>query len=151
MTLDLVLAYFHFVSILGTVALLVAEHVACRPGIVAEDAKRLRNLDLGYFVFAMAALTSGLSRAIWGAKGWETYAFNPVFQAKLGVFLLVGLLSVPPTLRYFAWVRLAGSTPGAPIEATEVKRVQLFLRAELVLILALPLLGAMLARGLSFG
>lgn len=151
MTVDATLAYIHFVAVFGTAALVLAEHVLCRPGIGAREALRLRNLDAVYFGFAIGALLSGGARVLWGAKGADDYVGNPVFFAKLGVFLVVGLLSLVPTFRFFAWVRASKVDVGFQPPAQEIKRVQLFLRFEILLIFFLPVFGVMLARGLGFG
>ena len=57
------------------------------------------------------------------------------------MFLVIGLLSAPPTIAYFRWRR-----DGAPSDA-EVARVRRFLHAELMLFPLLPIFAAAMARG----
>ena len=45
----------------------------------------------------------GFARVYWGAKGPAFYLHNPVFHAKVGAFLLVGVLSILPTVRIAQW------------------------------------------------
>jgi putative membrane protein len=148
---DALLAYFHFFSLIGTVSLLVAEAFLCRPGIRGEALHRLKQMDIAYAGFAGLALASGLLRVFWGAKGSAFYLGNPVFHAKVGLFLLIGLVSIVPTLKFIAWSRAARQDAGrAPAEAA-VLGARRIVFIELAGIVALPLLAALMARGLGLG
>lgn len=103
---------------------------------------RLARVDIWYGVLAAAIVVVGFSRAIFAAKGWAYYSHNAFFWAKIGTFVLVALLSVPPTIQYIKWQR-ASETPNGP----DVGRVQRFLYAELVLFAFLPIFAATMARG----
>ncbi len=81
-----------------------------------------------------------------GHQGRAVYAHNSAFHAKVGLFIIIGLLSVPPTLRYFRWRAAlktnAQFTPG--IE--EIKAAQRFIHLQAGLIVFLPLLAVLAAR-----
>ncbi len=62
MPTDALLAYLHFIAIIGTVSFLVAEAVLCRPGLGGELAHRLKRVDAAYAGFAVLALATGLLR-----------------------------------------------------------------------------------------
>jgi putative membrane protein len=53
----------------------------------------------------------GIARVIYGAKGYLYYIENVWFWAKMASFAAIGLLSIPPTLRFFAWRKAAAATP----------------------------------------
>ena len=149
MTLEILLAYFHFVALIGTASLLTAEALLCRPGIADDALHRLKRVDIGYFSFAIAALASGAARLFWGAKGSAYYLSNPIFHAKLGLFVLVALLSVVPTVRFIQWSK-AARRAGAYVPATAtVARVRAFLLLELAVFAAIPLLATLMAHGVS--
>jgi putative membrane protein len=84
----------------------------------------------------------GFCRAAFAAKGWAYYSHNAFFWAKIGTFLLVGLLSIAPTVAFIRW-RGKGVIP----DDAQVKAVRRWLLAEFVLFA--PLLGfaAAMARG----
>ena len=84
----------------------------------------------------------GLSRAIFAAKGWDYYAHNAFFWAKLGTFLIIGLLSVPPTITYIKWRRANVE----PIE-DQIRATRRFLWIEVALFALLPIFAAAMARG----
>ena len=145
---DALLAYLHYVAIIGTVAALAAELVLCRPGIRGDALHRLRKLDGAYGGLATLLLVSGLLRLFYGAKGSAFYLGNPVFYAKLALFAAIGLLSIPPTLRFARWSKAALRAADAAPDATAVGAVRRLIHLELTLLAAIPLLAALMARGL---
>ena len=52
---DTILAYLHFLSIIATVSVVVAELALCRPGLDAKRLKVLARIDLWYLFMALAA------------------------------------------------------------------------------------------------
>src|SRR6185369_17277411 len=96
MTLEITLAYLHFLALIGTASLLVTEMVLCRPGITGDALQRLKKVDGAYGAFAGLTLATGALRLFFGAKGSHYYLTNPIFHTKFGLFVLVGLLSILP-------------------------------------------------------
>ena len=45
-------------------------------------------------------LLTGAARVIWGAKGMGWYLTNPLLHVKFTLFIVMGLLSIGPTLAY---------------------------------------------------
>jgi putative membrane protein len=149
MLLDALLAYAHFAAIFATGFFLLLEWVRCREPVEPRRARVLLRVDIGYFVSALAALATGLLRAFLGAKGPAFYFSNPVFHAKLGVYVLVAILSIPVTLAYLRWNRILRSGDGV-VPAREVRRVRAFLWIEVVLLAILPALAVLMARGSGY-
>lgn len=147
-TADALLAYLHFVAIFGTVSFLVVEAVLCRPGLGGELAHRLKRVDMAYAAFAVLALVTGLLRLFRGAKGSAFYLPNPMFHAKMTVYVAVALLSILPTLRFFGWSKAALAMGRGPDDAA-VHAVRRFIVAELVLVALLPLLATLMSRGVG--
>lgn len=147
---EILLAYFHFVSIFGLASTLVAELLLCRPGLRGDQLHRLKHVDAAYAVFAVAVLASGAARVIWGVKGAAYYgASNPVFHVKFGLFVLIGLISIVPTVRFLRWSKAARQDAGFTPPASAVAGVRRMIHAELLLLAAMPLLAAMVARGVT--
>jgi len=76
------------------------------------------------------------------AKGWAYYSHNAFFWAKMAGFAAIGLLSVPPTMEFIRWRKLAA----APDDAA-VKSARRYLHAELGLFVLLLVFAAAMARG----
>lgn len=148
-TLDLTLTTAHHLSILALFGCLLAEWVLLGLPPSSPWVERLSRVDLAYGVLAALVLAAGLARVAWGVKGAGFYTGNPVFWTKLGLFALIGLISVAPTLRYLGWRRASradGSLPGP----AQVQGARRWVGAQLVLFAALPLLAALMARGIGY-
>ena len=146
---DALLAYVHHIAAFALVAILFVEMALCKPGMSPAQVRILTRYDGMYGFFAAVLLIVGTMRVFWGIKGAQFYAHNPAFHAKVGLFVLIGLLSVPPTLRYFRWRAAlkanAQFTPGAD----EIKANRRFIHIQAGLIVLLLLLAVLMARGIG--
>ncbi len=140
--LDLALAVAHHLLIFALFGVLMAEFVVVRPGMSQQAMARIGAVDLWYGVLAGMILAVGFSRAVFAAKGWAYYSHNGFFWAKIGTFLIIGLLSVPPTLAFIRW-RRAGV---APAEA-QIAGIRRLIWVEVGLFALLPIFAAAMARG----
>jgi len=140
--LDLTLAVAHHLLIFALFGILLGELIAVRVGMQHTAVIRVASVDLWYGVVAGLILIVGFSRAIFAAKGWAYYSHNAFFWAKIAVFAVIGLLSIPPTIALIRW-RRAGV---APSDAA-VKGVRRYLHIEIVLFAFLPVFAAAMARG----
>jgi putative membrane protein len=141
-------AYLHFLSIFATLALLAAEAALYRPRMSAAALARLRRLDIGYLIGAIAIIATGLARVFFFAKGPLFYAANPVFWVKMALFIAVGLLSVPPTIHFIRSGNAA--TAGDVVIAPELyRRMRGFITAELAVFALIPLAATLMARGIG--
>src|ERR1700749_1823047 len=108
--LDLVLAIAHHILVFSLFGVLFAELVLVRKGVDLATVMRVGRIDLMYGALAGLIIVVGFSRAIFAAKGWLYYSHNLFFHLKVGTFLVIGLLSIPPTIAYIRW-RRAGIAP----------------------------------------
>jgi putative membrane protein len=140
--LDLVLAIGHHLLIFALFGVLFAEFMMVKAGMDGATVTRTANIDLSYGVLAGLILIVGFSRAVFAAKGWAYYSHNGFFWAKIATFLLIGLLSIPPTVKFIQWRR----AESLPTDA-EIKGVRRYLHIELALFALLPAFAAAMARG----
>ena len=144
---DFILACFHHLAVFALVAILAAEIVLLRPQLDAAGVARIARMDLAYGIVAAVVIVAGFSRVFFGAKGAGYYFHNYVFWTKIGIFALVGILSIRPTLRFLAWRRALAMDSLALPAAADVRAAKLFVHVEATLVLLLPILGAAMARG----
>lgn len=140
-------AYLHFLSIFALFALLCIEHVQFKLPLDLQRARRLIVVDIAYGLCAGLVLVTGLARVIWYGKGLDYYLGNSLFHAKFGLFVLVGLISALPTFVFINWRNSlkAGEIP--QVSAGKARLVIMAIRLELLLLLCIPLLAALMARG----
>ncbi|WP_416310760.1 DUF2214 family protein [Pseudomonas sp. W03] len=140
-------AYLHYLSIFILFALLVLEHRLFRLPLDLERARSLIVIDIAYGACAGVVLLTGAARVLWFAKGADYYLHNSLFHAKVGLFVLVALLSILPTMTFLNWRNdlKAGRIP--QVSARQCKLVTMTIRLELLALLILPLLATLMARG----
>ena len=146
---DAILAYLHFAAILSLVWFLAKEWTLLRAGAPHIDTERLASADAGFGVTAMLVLVTGGIRAVYGAKGWPFYAHNPAFHVKVTLFVIVGLVSIAPTLAFIRWRKARRADPGYVVAEAEWKRARRFVMIELHLIALIPLAAVIMSRGLA--
>jgi putative membrane protein len=142
--LDLGLAIVHHITVFGLVALLAMEWVMLRDASV--DPARLTKVDAGYGLVAGLAVVIGICRVIWGGKGWAFYEANPFFWAKMGLFVLMALVSIGPTLLFIRWRRAAAGAEAFTPPAKDLKRARTWVRLEALLLILLLGCAAAMAR-----
>ncbi|MDP2818149.1 MAG: DUF2214 family protein [Polaromonas sp.] len=147
MTLEALLAYAHILAILTMVVFLASEAALCRSEwLNAAVVERLRKIDLIYGVAALAVFATGLLRVFLGTKGGEWYGTQPLLYLKLGLFIVIGLLSIQPTLMFARWQR-ALRTNGALPDAAQVKKARRRVMLQAHILPFIPLAAVFLARG----
>ena len=151
MALDALLAALHHICVFGLFVILTVEMVLVRPGISAEAVMRVVRIDLFYGILAGLALVAGGLRVFYGAKGAAFYTGNPVFWTKLGLFVLIGLLSLPPTLNYIKWRKALRDSPTALPSASAIQSTRKLIHIQFGLLFLLPILAAIMARGIGLG
>jgi putative membrane protein len=139
-------AYAHFLSIFCTVALLIAELALFRPRMEPAAVRLLPRLDLLYLVAVIAIIVTGLLRLFFFEKGAAYYHGSAIFWIKMGLFVIVGLLSLPPT---FGFIAIRKSAAGRPVELApdRFRRLRRFIVAELAVFALIPLAATLMARG----
>ena len=149
MILDAFLAVIHHLCVFGLFVILAAEMTLVRPGISAETVMRVVRIDGLYGILAGLTLVAGGLRVFYAAKGAAFYTHNPVFWIKLGLFLVIALLSIPPTLNYIRWRKALRSNRNALPDAAVIQTTRKLIHIELALLFLLPILAAMMARGIG--
>lgn len=149
MWLDALLAYLHYISIFTLIVFLTAEAVVLRPDMTPEIRKRLGRYDAVYGVAAVAVVVTGVLRVIYGAKGYAFYVHNPVFHIKIGLFILVGLLSIVPTINILRWNKQGKTLPEFVPTPSEIAKTRRWVMIESHLIIFIPLAAVLMARGVG--
>lgn len=146
MTTEIFLRYLHFISIFAIVGTLVSEHLLLKKELTRAEIKRLSRVDAVYGVAALTLLGAGLTLWLSGAgKPTAFYSKNWIFHTKITCFLLVGLLSIYPTVFFIK------NGKGDQSERIAIpKKLLMMLRLELTLLLIIPLLAGLMAKGIGY-
>jgi len=77
-------------------------------------------------------------------KPAQFYSSNPLFHTKVGLFILIGILSIWPTVFFIK------NRKGDPTEKIDVpKHIRMLVYLEVGLLAVIPLLAIMMARGIN--
>lgn len=142
--LDLGLTVAHHIVVFGLLAMTVTERTLL--GAQKPDFARLARIDMGVGVTSGLVLMIGAARVVWGLRGWEFYQSNPWFWAKLGVFFLIGAISIRPTLRFIAWARAARADAAFMAEGSDIGLIRKTLGIQILLFAPLLACAAAMAR-----
>ena len=147
MTLEAILAYLHLLAILTMVVFISSEAALCRvQWLNAAVVERLAKVDLVYGIAAIMVLATGVARTVWGVKGTSWYWTNPLLHVKLTLFIIVGVISIFPTLTYVRWRKALRATGALPAEA-DIRKTRKLVMVQAHLIALIPLVAVFLARG----
>lgn len=146
MNADILVRYFHFISIFLVVAVVFTQHMLLKKSMMRSEMIKVRRLDLVYGIAAIIVLATGLIQWLGDglAKPADFYSKNPVFHTKLTLFVVVFLLSIYPTIFYS---KQSKGDLGDEINVS--KGVIMVVRMELLLLFVIPLLAVLMARGIG--
>jgi putative membrane protein len=137
------LRYLHFFMILGIAGGIVVENIAIQPTITPEDVENLIKVNTAYQICLILALLIGLILWFGIGKGSSFYSENPLFLVKIGLFTLLALLSTFPS--FFYRKNKDNSEKMIPVPSM----IPLILKAELALLLIIPVFAFLMARGIG--
>jgi putative membrane protein len=143
------MAFLHHLLAFALTACLVYEFIAYRKNMSLAEIRRIQRADLVYGISAGLLLLVGLLRVFVFEKGANFYMNNPFFWVKMIAFLLVGLLSIDPTIRYIRWNRTLRQNTVPEIPEPEYKRTRWLLTLEIIGIVVILLAAPMMARGIG--
>ncbi len=143
------LSWLHFVFAFILVGALAAEAFILRLPVDGRVARVLLRADMFYGVSAVLLILAGISRVLWGEKGWEYYQAQPFFWAKMATFIVIALLSIGPTRTFTRWVKAANADAGFSVSEVDAKKVRRLVTIEVHLIALLLLFATLMARGIG--
>ena len=149
MWLDATLAYLHFISIFLLFGFLTAEAMIVRAPLEAASIRLLGRVDMWFGASSVAVLVTGFARLAFGAKGGDFYLSSWPIYAKIALFLVVGLMSIYPTLAFIRWRKAAERDPAWRPAPEEQARYRKLVMAEVHLAALIPVFAVIMSRGLG--
>jgi putative membrane protein len=140
-------AFLHHLCAFTLVAAVAIEFTLIRQKLTLETARRLQSTDLVLGIAAAALLCIGLLRVFLFEKGSDYYLHSHAFLLKFSLFIILGVLSIIPTMEFLSWRGdiKAGEVP--VIDAKTRRRVTIVIHSELAAIVIILLCAAIMARG----
>jgi putative membrane protein len=143
------LAFLHHLTAFALVAAIAVEFVVIRGALTVDSARKLRAVDAVYGASAGLLLVVGLLRVLYFEKGAAFYWGNAFFIAKLTLFIIVGLLSVYPTLQFAVWRKALKLGQLPVVDESRLHAIRRIIHWELAGIVLILLCAALMARGIG--
>ena len=96
----ILIRYLHFIAIFGVISTVVSQHLLLKDELTRREIKRISRIDAIYGISAILVVVAGLAMWFWVGKPAEYYSRNWIFHLKFTLFIIVGLLSIIPTVYY---------------------------------------------------
>jgi putative membrane protein len=140
-------AFGHFLAFFALTAAIVLTLALITESMSVEVARRIRRADRVAGGAAVLLLVFGTLRVLYFEKGALYYTDNLFFQIKIGLFLLMALISIYPTTRFARWRRDLDQGVAPVLGSTQLKNLKRALHWELVLVGGILLCASLMARG----
>jgi len=142
-------AFLHHIAAFVLFAALVVEFIVIKDELTLHSARRLLKADAVFGLSASIVLVVGILRMIYFEKGTDYYMHSVPFIAKFSLFVLIGLLSIYPTMRFIAWRPAVRQGKAPTIDAAALRKVRAVVHVELAGVVVLIVMAAMMARGIG--
>jgi putative membrane protein len=146
MAWPIIVAWMHYVGIMLLMASLLGEHLVLKPELTAAQAGTIQRLDIIYGVSAGIVLVTGIAR-MFLEKGASYYNHQIAFHILFGIFVIVALLSIYPTVIFLRWRADSVAGRGQQLAQAQFRKIQMILRLEMTLLLLAPFFATWMAHG----
>lgn len=140
-----IITYIHILAAFVIGASLVVELVLLKKQMSVKQVKLLAKADLFYGIGALVVLAMGVLKFIYYGKGAIYYMTNGIFILKISIFLVIGLLSIYPTVVFLKFRK------SKEIEMTIPKYsiIKKLIFVELALFILLPFFAVLVSNGVG--
>jgi putative membrane protein len=150
MTASVTAAFLHHIAAFVVVGALMVELVVLRNDVTMQSARSVLRMDMAYGIAALVLLVVGFVRVFYTEKGAGYYFASGSFLTKLTLFIVVGLLSIYPTMKFLGWRKALREGRVPEFDPGARRKVRMLIHIELTLIFVIILMAVMMARGVWY-
>jgi putative membrane protein len=150
MTATITAAFLHHAAAFLIVAALMVELVLLKNELTVASARSVLRMDMVYGIAALVLLVVGFVRVFHTEKGSAYYFDSGSFLLKLTLFIIVGLLSIYPTIKFMGWRKALREGRVPELDAGTRRTVRMLVHIELTLLFVIMLMAIMMARGVWY-
>lgn len=143
------MAYIHYLSIILCFGALVFERIRLKVDLNRLEVISMVVADVIYGIAGLALLVSGILRVKYFGQGAEFYTHNPIFWLKVVLYIIVGILSLYPTITYILWAIPLSKNKLPELNTNLVARLRIIINIELFGFAAIPLVATLMSRGIG--
>jgi putative membrane protein len=145
-----VVAFLHHIAFVAIMLTLAIEMVLLKQPMTLDNAKKILRFDAIYGMSACLILLVGVLRIMAFEKGLAYYLYSGPFHAKMGLFILLGLISIYPTMVFLKWRQPLKHGIVPSIDPALSRRLRILIHVELTLLALMILNAALMAKGIGY-
>ena len=142
-------AFVHHLAFVTIMLMLAFEMLLLKQPLTLESARKIQRYDAIYGVAAGLVLIVGGLRVMYFEKGASYYMHSAPFIAKMVLFLVVGLISIKPTITFLKWNASLKQGVVPDVSDAQSRTLRGMIHAELTLLGLMLLCAAMMAKGIG--
>lgn len=142
-----IVTYLHYASFIVLFTSLTIEAVLFRKNITESIARTIARVDAWYGLASIMVLATGFSKMFMFGKGILYYTHNYLLWGKIGLFTVVGLLSVYPTVYFLRWRKQMKNGESVAVTEKDYRLISKLILIEIFIASLIPLLAVFMARG----
>lgn len=131
----------------GLVGIFAAEVALIRPGLGGARLGQLARIDAAYGAVAGVVIVVGITRVWFGGVDPWYYLGNHAFWGKMAAFLVMGLLTIQPTIAIRRWAKAGEGSSDYVVPEGEIGTNRRFVHLQAGVLLLIPIFAAAMARG----
>ncbi|GGI18736.1 DUF2214 family protein [Oxalicibacterium faecigallinarum] len=143
-------AFIHHLAFLAIMLMLSSEMLLLKQTLTLESAKRIIRYDAIYGMAAGFVLVIGGLRVMYFEKGAYYYMHSAPFFAKMALFILVGLISIYPTMTFLKWNKSIKQGILPNVTEAQTRTLRLIIHVELTLLGLMILCAVLMAKGIGY-
>ncbi|MDQ7970357.1 MAG: DUF2214 family protein [Oxalicibacterium faecigallinarum] len=143
-------ATLHHALLLIIMLMLSSEMLMLKQPFTLESAKKIIRYDAIYGMAAGLILVIGGLRVMYFEKGAYYYMHSAPFFAKMTLFILVGLISIYPTMTFLKWNKLIKQGILPAVTEAQTRALRLIIHVELTLLGLMILCAVLMAKGIGY-
>lgn len=142
-------AFLHHLSAFTLVAALAVEFVLVRDDLTLGSARKVLIADAVYGASAAILIVAGFLRVFHFEKGAAYYFHTWTFITKLSLFIIIGLVSIIPTIAFLSWRKVVKQGQVPSVDARKMRSLRSIIHLELAGIVLILLMAALMAKGVG--
>ena len=131
MILNSFFSFLHFAAAFSVMGTLLFERITFSRNPTLREAKRLQKVDQFYGMSSILVILLGFLRVYYFEKGSSFYFSSTFFWVKMGMFVIVGLLSIYPTIKMIKWKEWLDKNEAPEMTDQEFLKIKKIMNFEL--------------------
>ncbi len=148
--MNALIAFLHHIAFVIIMLILSAEMLILKQPLTLASARKIQIYDAISGLSAILILIIGGLRVMYFEKGADYYMHSAPFIAKMILFIIVGLISIHPTVTFIKWGKSLKQGIAPTLTDTQNRKLRMIIHVELTLLALIILCAAMMAKGIGY-